>query len=187
MGSFRIASRYAKSLLELSKEKNQLDASFADIKSLDNAFENSRELRILFKSPIIPTDKKLSIAEKLFKGKISDFVYQFVVLLIKKGREAFLHEIANSFIEQFNSYKGITPVKLQSAVKLDSQLVKNMIDNLKKKENLKEVIVTEELDESLIGGFVLTYGDKMVDTSISRKLQQLHNIIQDDTYVKKYS
>ena len=187
MGSFRIASRYAKSLIELSKEKNQLDAAFADIKSLDNVFESSRELRLLFKSPIIPTDNKLSIAEKLFKGKISDLVYQFVVLLIKKKREAFLHEIASSFIEQFNSIKGITPVKLQSAVKLDAQLVKSMIDNLKKKENLKEVVVTEELDESIIGGFVLTYGDKMVDTSISRKLHQLHNIIQDDTYVKKYS
>lgn len=187
MGSFRIANRYAKSLIGLAKEKGELESTFNDIKSIDNAFEQSRDLRTLFKSPIIPTDKKLAIAEKLFKGKSSDLVYQFMVLLIKKGRESHFHDVVNSFIEQYNVLQGITPVKLISAVKLDNGLVQTMVSKLKAKEFLKEVELVEEVDEELIGGFVLTYGDKMIDGSVRRRLHELAAIIEDNTYIKKYS
>jgi F-type H+-transporting ATPase subunit delta len=187
MGSFRIASRYAKSLIDLAKEKGQVEQVFADIKALDSTFESSRELRLLFKSPVIPTDKKLAITKQLFEGKTSELIYSFVVLLIKKGREADLHEIVEQFIVQYNRIKGITPVKLITAVKMESGEVQTMVSALKAKELLKEVELTEEVDPELIGGFILQYGDKMIDQSVKSKLNQLYNIVQDDSYIKKYS
>lgn len=187
MGSFRIATRYAKSLIQLASEKGELESAAADIKSIDNAFEQSRELQLLFKSPIINPDKKLAIAERLFKGKVSDLVYAFMALLIKKGREPYFHDIVNSFIDQYNQLKGITPVKLITAVKLDSGLVQTMISNLKAKEFLKEVELTEQVDEELIGGFILKYSDKMIDSSVRRRLNELAALIEDNSYIKKYS
>src|SRR3984957_20998732 len=107
MSSFRIATRYSKSLLQLAQEKGVLDAVYADMKGIDSIFENSKDLRLLFKSPIITTDKKLTIVKKLFEGKITGLLYQFMVLLIKKGRESHLHEITESFITQYNAMNGI--------------------------------------------------------------------------------
>lgn len=187
MGSFRIASRYAKSLIDLAKEKGKLEEVFADIKSFDSTFESSRELKSLFKSPVIPADKKLAIVKQLFEGKTSEIVYGFIVLLIKKGREAALHEIVEEFLAQYNKLKGITPVKLITAVKLESGEVQTMVSALKAKELLKEVELHEEVDPELLGGFILQYGDKMIDQSVKSKLSQLYNIVQDDSYVKKYS
>lgn len=187
MGSFRIASRYSKSLLQLAQEKGVLDAVFADIKGIDMIFENSRDLKLLFKSPIITTDKKLTIVKKLFEGKIAGLLYQFMVLMIKKGRESHLHEITESFITQYNEMQGITPVKLITAVKLDSGLVETMVTSLKAKEFLKEVELHEEIEEELIGGFILQYGDKMIDQSVRRRLNELFTIIEDDSYIKRYS
>jgi len=187
MGSFRIATRYAKSLIQLAQEKNVLEEVFTDIKSIDDALEASAELRQLFKSPIINAEKKLGIVEKLFKGKSSDLVYQFVVLLVKKGRESNFHEIVNSFIDQYNTLKGVTPVKLITATKMDSGLVNTIVTNLKAKEFLKEVELTEEVDADLIGGFILQYGDKMIDSSVRRRLNELHTVIEDNSYIKKYS
>src|ERR1700742_4760080 len=106
--------------MQLAQENGVLDKSFKDIKDIDGIFQENRDLTLLFKSPIITADKKQAVVKKLFEGKISDLVYQFITLLIKKGREEFLHEITTEFIKQYNALKGITPVKLISAVKLDS-------------------------------------------------------------------
>jgi F-type H+-transporting ATPase subunit delta len=187
MGSFRIATRYAKSLIQLAQEKGVLQKAYADIKDIDGIFESSRELDLLFKSPIIGADKKLTIVKKLFEGKISEIVYQFMVLLIKKGREEFLHEVAESFITQYNEIAGITPVKLISAVKLDSGMVQTIVTSLKAKEFLKEVELSEEVDPEMLGGFILQYDDKMIDQSVRRRLNELFTIIEDDSYMKKYS
>lgn len=187
MSSHRIATRYAKSLIQLAQENNQLPAVQADMKSIDAIFENSRELKLMFKSPIIPADKKQNIVKSLFEGKINEIVYRFLTLMIKKGREADFHQTVASFIEQYNVIKGITPVTVTSAVKLDATLIQSMIANLKKNENLQEIELHEAINPEMIGGFVLQYGDKMIDSSVSRSLTSLRNIIEDDSYIKKYS
>ena len=124
MGSHRIASRYAKSLIQLAEEKGKLDEVFADMKSIDGIFENNRDLKLVFRSPIIPADKKLTIVKKIFEGKINDILFRFLTLMIKKGREEHFHEMVESFILQYNVIKEITPVKITSAVKLDAGLTK---------------------------------------------------------------
>jgi ATP synthase, F1 delta subunit len=154
--------------------------------SLDNAFESSRELKALFKSPIINSDKKQAIFDKIFKDKVSDIVYRFVTLLINKGREAHLHDVANSFIEQYNTIKGITKVKLTTAVKLYPEVVQRILNGLKKNENLSNLELIEEVDKDLIGGFILQYGDKQLDCSVRRRLQEFRAVVDDDSYIKKY-
>jgi F-type H+-transporting ATPase subunit delta len=187
MSAFRLSTRYAKSLIQLAQEKGKLEEVFADMKTLDNVFEKSREFKLLFRSPIIASDKKLAIFKKLFEGKLTDIVFSFVVLLIKKGREPFLHEISDCFVEQYNVISGITIVNLKSAVQLDKGLVQSMISSLKNKEHIKEVQLRETVDESLIGGFVLEYNGKMIDASVKNKIHELRGIIEDDSYVKKYA
>ncbi len=187
MSSYRIASRYAKSLIQLAQENGKLNDVYSDMKDLDRIFENSRDLKLMFKSPIIPGDKKLVIVKKLFEGKVSDLLFRFMTLMIKKGREAYFHEMTESFIEQYNVINNITPVTVTSAVKLDATQLQGMLNALKTNEKLGEVELTEVVDESLIGGFVLQYGDKMIDSSVSRRLSTLKNIIEDDSYIKKYS
>jgi len=187
MGSHRIASRYAKSLLQLAEEKGKLDEVFADMKSIDGIFENSRDLKLMFKSPIIPADKKLTIVKKIFEGKISEILFRFLTLMIKKGRESAFHEMVESFIVQYNEKRNITPVTITSAIKLDSGLVQSMLASLKTKEKLGEIQLKEVIDESIIGGFVLQYGDKMIDSSVLKNLRGFRNIVDDDSYIKKYS
>lgn len=186
MSSYRIATRYSKSLIDLAQEKGVVDQVFADIKSIDKIFEESRDLKLMFKSPIIPGDKKLNVVKSLFEGKIHPMLYQFLTLMIKKGREAYFHEMVTSFIIQFNELKNITPVKLTSAIKLDAGMVQNIVASLKKKEKLGEIQLQEVIDESLIGGFVLQYGGKMIDASVSKSIHTLHGVIEDDSYIKKY-
>ena len=183
--SYRIASRYAKSLIELAQEKGKLEQVHNDVLLLNEAFKTSRELRTFLKSPVIRPDKKLEVLNKLFLSRVSEVTGKFIVLMTHKGREQFLHEISESFIIQYNEFKNITPVTITSAVKLDKATIDTLLSGLKKKENLGEIQLTESIDESLVGGFILLYGDKQIDTSVRSSLQKLHNLVADDSYVKK--
>ena len=183
--SYRIASRYAKSLIELAQEKGKLEEVHADVLLLNESFHASRELRIFLKSPVIGSEKKVEVLNKLFLSKVNEITGRFIILLTTKGREQFLSEIAEAFIAQYNVLKNITPVTITSAVKLDKTTIDNLLSGLRKREKIEEIQLTESIDESLLGGFVLLYGDKQIDSSVRSSLQKLHNLVADDSYVKK--
>lgn len=187
MSAHSLSTRYAKSLIGLANEKGQLDEAYANVKNINTLLDSNRELKLLLKSPIITVDKKLQIVKQLFESKTSEVIYKFIQLVVKKRRESKLAEIFAAFIAQYNEQKGITPVKLTTAVKLGPTFVQSIVNALKTKEGLKEVELHEKIDESLIGGFVLQYDDKMIDSSVSRNLRELNTLVEDNSYIKKYS
>jgi F-type H+-transporting ATPase subunit delta len=182
--SHRLATRYAKSLIELAQEKGKLEEVHNDVLLIDSVVKSSAEFRVFLKSPIVNVDKKLGVLNKVFGTRISEITGKFITLLTQKGREGYLHEIAEAFIIQYNLIKNITPVKIISAVKLDKSTIDTMLSDLKKKEGLGEIQLTETIDESLLGGFVLLYGDKQIDSSVRTSLQKLRNLVEDDSYIK---
>ena len=103
----RLAARYAKSLIDLSIEKGQLENVFADMQWLQAVCKSSREFVNVLRSPVIKSDKKIKIVEAVTAGKISEMTNGFNRLLIKKGRESNLPEIINTFISQYKEYKNI--------------------------------------------------------------------------------
>ncbi len=186
MSSFRIASRYSKSLLKLAQERNVLETTYTEMMGIHALTSSSKELKLLLKSPVISSDKKLAVLSKLFDGKVSDITYRFLELLVKKGREAYIPEIAAAFIEQYKVLNKITTVRLTTAVKLDDANVSKLIEDLKQKTGITQVDLVQEIDETLIGGYILQYGDKQIDASVSRRLQQFRSAAVDETFVRKY-
>ncbi|HWB62493.1 MAG TPA: ATP synthase F1 subunit delta, partial [Chitinophagales bacterium] len=182
MSAYSLSTRYAKSLIGLAQEKGRLEQVYNDVKAIDGILSASPDLKAMYKSPIITIDKKLNVSRLLFEGKTDDIIYRFMVLVIKKGREAYLNEIFEAFITQYNLIKGITRVKITSAVKLDAGLVKSITDSLKARENMPSVELQEVIDKDMIGGFVLQYDDKMLDNSVSRRLSEWKDAIEDDSF-----
>jgi F-type H+-transporting ATPase subunit delta len=187
MSNFRVASRYAKSLLDLSEEKQSQDQVKADMQLLLSVFQQSSPFRAMVKSPVITTDKKQEVFNRLFSGRITDLTQSFIQLVLRKGREKDLQEVAGSFISQYNERKGITRVTMTTAVALDAAAIEKITNKLKEKEGLKEIELQVQVKPELIGGFILQYGDRMIDSSISRRVNELSAVIHDDSYIKKYS
>ena len=67
MKSSKVASRYAKSLLEIAIEQNKIDSVLGDMKFLLEINNESRDLELLIQSPIVNSDKKIDIFEKIFE------------------------------------------------------------------------------------------------------------------------
>lgn len=182
MSGIRISSRYAKSLLDLAIEKGELERVYADMQTVNQVFRGSRELELLLQSPVVKGDKKVKIIQLIFADKLSNISSMFVNLIISKGRESLLLEVAQSFISQYKIYKKITVVELTSAVTIDAGTrAKILAAAAEMSEGSIELV--EKVDSELIGGFVLKVNDRQVDTSISSKLRNLKREFSNNPYI----
>ena len=185
MANARLAGRYAKSLLDLATEQGQLEAVYADMKYLHAVCQVSSELVNMLRSPIIKADQKNSILAEVFKNKVGLLSNSFMVLLVKKGRESELPEMASAFIEQYNEIKGIHQVTLTTAVEVSDVLKKSIEDKVKSETSFATIELTTKTDEKLIGGFVLEFNNNLVDASIARDLKDIKKQFLNNEYISK--
>ncbi len=184
MRNTRATSRYAKSLLELAKEQNTLELCKTDMACVVSLCQNSRELALLLKSPVVKTDKKLAIIAEVFVG-CSPLTLSFINLIIKKKREALLFDIAQGFLDLYKIDQGIESATLTAAVALDEDTRQQVLDFIKK-QGVSQVDLTEQVDESLIGGAILRLGDKQLDASVARQIKDLKQSFNKNLYIKDF-
>jgi F-type H+-transporting ATPase subunit delta len=181
----RLAGRYAKSLLGLAIERNQLEDAHDDMLFLQNVCKSNREFTVVLKSPVIPPDKKEAILEAVTKGKIGALTDSFIRLLIRKGRETNLPEIASAFIDQYKAYKQIYSIKLTTAAPVSDEIKKEIVEKVKSQSDMKNIELTAAVDEDLIGGFVLQIGDTLVDASVAYDLNAIKKQFLNNDFIYK--
>jgi len=178
MSVTRIATRYSTSLLDLAVEQNKLDRVLTDVRLLLNSLEN-RELVLLVKSPIIHATKKISVLEAVFQDKMDELTMSFLTLITKKGREGYIQEIAESFIEQYRTYRNIIAVKVTSAVALSDEKLEAIRKKIAASPEFGGTIeIKAEVDPSIIGGLIIEIGDKQYDASVAHQLDKLKKSFQ---------
>jgi len=181
----RLAGRYAKSLLTLAIERNQLDTAYKDMEYLNAVSKANKEFVVVLKSPVISPEKKEAIIEAVVKNKISDLTFLFIRLLIRKGREMNLPEIATAFIAQYKAHKKIFPMKITTATPVSDAVKQDIVARVKSQTSLENIELTAVVDESLIGGFVLEIGDKLVDASIVYDLNVIRKQFLNNDFIYK--
>lgn len=180
----RLAARYAKSLVDLAVEKGQLEAVYKDMLYLQAVSKSNRDFVSMLRSPVIKADKKGKILEAVTAGKISELTQTFNRLMVNKGREASLPEVADAFIESYNKIKGISKVKLTTAQPVSEELKNSIIGKIKSTTPMQNVELETVADEALIGGFVLEFNNNLVDASIARDLKDIKAQFQKNVYVQ---
>jgi F-type H+-transporting ATPase subunit delta len=181
----RLAGRYAKSLLDLSIEQNQLETVYGDIKLLASICKTNPDFVAMLRSPIIQADKKGKIIAVILNGKIGVLTSSFIQLLVNKGRELYLPEIATAFIEQYNALKNIHKVKITTAMPVGDEIKQAIVSKVNSFTGVGSIELETAINEKLIGGFVLETEDKLVDGSILRELNDVRKQFLNNDYIHK--
>lgn len=181
----RLATRYAKSLIDLAIEKDELEKVYADMQWLTAVCKSNRDFVNLLRSPIIKGDTKKKILEAVTNGNISEITAAFNRLLIAKSRESNLPEIGHAFIAAYKEKKNIQTIKLTTVTPVSDTVKKAIIEQVKKTGNFQNVELEETIDAGLIGGFVLQVGDKLVDASISYDLKTIAKQFENNDFIYK--
>lgn len=181
----RIAGRYAKSLIDLSKETGKLDRILEDVQSFNEVCKN-KDFKLMLKSPIVSADKKGQVFEKLFEGKYDEMTLAFFKILLKKGREPLLAEIGAEFVEQYKRHNHVSTVNLTTATPMTKEGVQAIKDKLLAGSGTDQKIeLHTKVDPNIIGGFILEFDNKLYDTSVAHKLELLKTEFKDNLYISQ--
>lgn len=179
----RVVRRYTLALYEECLKRNKVEIVSADLESIRNLISENRKLFLFFRSPVIGKRKKSEVTEKIFKNKVDDIVFNFILLLIDRSRENIFTEIISDFLEFKDTKNGIIEANISSAVKLDENIRKNIINSLEKYSG-KKCKPRYEVDQDLIGGFRIKFNDIVLDASIKRQLALLKNKLKQSSLIK---
>lgn len=102
-------------------------------------------------------------------------LHNFVAVLGRDGVLNRENEIISAFEEIWNQENGELPASISSAHQLADDSREAITDYLKNKTGAKKIVLTEEVDQDLLGGFVLKYESRVLDGSLKTNLEDLKN------------
>jgi F-type H+-transporting ATPase subunit delta len=185
MNNPRLAGRYAKSLLDLAKEQNQINEVCNDMKWLSAVCKTNADFAGILRSPVIKANKKQSILDAVTAGKIGGLSTAFIKLLLNKTRESNLPEIAAAYIDQFNETNNIQKVKITTAAAITNEQQNAILANVKAAIPGKSFEIETAVKDELIGGFTLETNGQLVDASILRDLKDIKKQFLDNEFIHK--
>ena len=168
-----VSKTYGEALFELAKEQNTLDAVQEEAVAILEIFEQNEELVKLLNHPKISKEEKIAVIENIFKGRASDEMVGFLVLIVEKGRYNEICQIFTYFLEQVKEFKRIGVAYVTSATPLTAEQQKKIEEKLLATTKYIQFEMHFDVDKSLIGGMVIRIGDRVVDSSIRTKLNQM--------------
>jgi F-type H+-transporting ATPase subunit delta len=168
-----ISKTYGDALFELAIEENKIDILLEEIEQLQDILAQNEDFGKLMNHPKILKEEKIQVAKNVFEGRISNELLGFLTIIISKDRYKDIDEILAYFIAEVKKFKGIGIATVTTAVPLREDQCKKIEQKLLDTTEYKSMEMHYKLDESLIGGMVIRIGDRVVDSSISTKLNGL--------------
>ena len=168
-----VSKVYGDALFEAAMEKNVLSDWCEEVQALRGIFAEHADLAQFLNHPQMRKEEKVKVTESVFKGRISEGLLGFLVLVIEKGRQNDILPICDYFIDRVKEYKKIGVVKVTSAVVLSDEQKERVEKRLLETTHYVSLEVGYEVDESLLGGLVIRIGDRVVDSSIRTQLEEL--------------
>lgn len=172
MLNIQLATKYARAIFELAQEENNLDGYDKDLSKIQEDVFDIPDAVKFFQNPLVPHQAKKDLLKKALDGEISDTTMNFLMLLVDKSRIGIFSEIYEIFTGLKNTAQGILVADVTFAFPLtktqESQLTKKLATVTGKK-----IKIRKHEDKSILGGLIVTIGDKRIDGSAAGRLRNL--------------
>lgn len=175
-----MARRYAEAVIELAEDQKQGERLARDLESVRKAMKESVELQSFLKSPVISKEKKRTVLSELFKTRVGSLAFDFLNLLVEKGREDALESILVEYFKMRDDQLGIMTLELRAAIDLTTDQQTTIAKRFEEMTR-KKIRVVFSVDKQLKGGFVARVGDTVYDGSVSRQLELLRSRFAEGT------
>lgn len=173
-----VSKVYGEALFELALEKQSVDVLFEEAAGVKEILAQNEDLVRLLNHPKITREEKISVVENIFRGRVSEDMTGFLVLIVEKGRADELDAVLGYFLSEVKEYKKIGVVSVVSAMELSKAQKKQVEDKLLATTDYATLEIHYKVDAALIGGMIIRIGDRVVDSSIRTKLMQLEKELQ---------
>ncbi|MGA2775230.1 MAG: ATP synthase F1 subunit delta [Candidatus Omnitrophota bacterium] len=167
-----VIKRYAEAFVGYVKESVGLEKALEDLKALRaDVIRDNPDFLSFLENKELTFAEKCDFIDKVMGDNFAPEIKHFIKLLIDKGRIAILSDVIE-YIRINYSYGEQLEVLLKTSTPLDLALIKKIKDSLSEKLH-KKLKFYIDLDGSLLGGIQVTIGNKLIDGSVRKRLDEL--------------
>ena len=168
-----VSKTYGEALFELAHEENKASEMLEEIQSVREILKSNPEFVKLMLHPGIAKQDKLKTVEEVFKGRTSEEITGFIRVVVDKERFGDIDAIFQYFIDKEKESAGIGVAYVVTPKTLDLEGQSKVKNKLLETTDYKTIEMNYAVDPSLIGGMVIRIGDRVVDSSIKSRLNDL--------------
>lgn len=173
-----VGSAYGEALYSLARDEDLADVILAQLKVLDESFRQEPGFLRLLSSPNLTKQERCSIVDDSFKGKVHEYVLNFLKILAEKSYAGHFGQCCAAYQDLYNQDHGILPVTAVTAVALNKDQAARLTEKLSRLTG-KRIELTNRVDPSVLGGMRLDYDGKRVDDTVSHRLDTMRNLLQN--------
>lgn len=170
-----VAKTYGEALYELAMEKEKPEDFLREAQGILGILEDNPEFDKLMKHPKISKLEKEDIVEKVFSGRISRELTGFLKLIVHKERYGEVKNIIRYFSDRLQEERGIGVVYVTTAVELSETQKNTVKERLLATTSYQRVDMHYSVDADIIGGMIIRIKDRVVDSSVRTKLEEMKN------------
>jgi F-type H+-transporting ATPase subunit delta len=163
---------YASALLEVANDTGKLEEIKAELDGIIPALVNDNAVYDFLLTPNISRETKAGIVKKVLGNKASEHVMNFILMVIRRGRQDCLKAIYETFLVLYRQAKKLLVVEVVTAKRLDDDHKKQLTEALRKRYE-QEIILEERVEPSIIGGLQIRAQGEFVDSSLQFRLKQV--------------
>ena len=164
----QVGRRYSKAIFEIAEEKNQVKEIYEMLNSAMVLYRTDKEFKNFILNPLIDNEQKKSVLNEIF-GKDNSENLNILLYILDKGRMNCIKYIVAGYLKIYYRKNRILDVKATFTKELTDEQKKKLIDKLSQKTG-KEINLEIKVDKDILGGGIIKIGDKIIDGSIRREL-----------------
>ncbi len=168
-----VSKIYGEALFETAMEGKKAEELMEEFRAVNAVLEQNPKFDLLMKHPGIPKQEKMQVIEEIFRGRVSDELTGFLRIIVEKERYGELQAIFRYFVDKVKEASGIGVAYVTTAVELSAAQKDSVKAKLLETTAYRTMEMHYQTDASLIGGMVIRIGDRVVDSSIQTKLNDL--------------
>ncbi len=166
---------YARSLFELAESEGgqqRIEEIGAELGELVDLARADKAFGEFLSSRIIAGKKRSASLEKILKGRVSDLLRRFVLVLNAKERLAILPSVAAAYDQVVQEKFGRVEVDVYTAAPVDRATLDRVGASLKRTIG-KDPVLHPYTDAAMLGGLKLQIGDQLIDASVATRLRRM--------------
>ncbi|CAH2047271.1 unnamed protein product, partial [Iphiclides podalirius] len=176
---FGLDGRYASALYSAASKNKALDNVEKELSQFQQSIKTDAKLKEFLINPTLKRSLKVEALKHVAsKINMSPATGNLLGLLAENGRLSNLEGVINAFKIMMAAHRGEVTCEVITAKPLDQAQRQNLEAALKKFLKGKETLqLTAKVDSSLIGGMIVSIGDKYVDMSVASKVKKYTELI----------
>jgi len=168
-----VTTPYAEAFLQVADSRGEVDQVVDQSKAVLHLWSESPELREAMASPILEPEAKKAAIEKLFGQQVTPSFLNLLKLLADRQRIGILDAVLERLLELYREQRNIALATVTSAAPLTEEQQAELGKQVQAVAGTDKLEININLDPSLIGGFVVKVGSKVIDASLAGQVRRL--------------